>query len=275
MTNKHNKKRNTAFIYEALVREVVKQSIESKGSKRDFTISLIKKHFNKKSLLYKDLILYKTISETKGVDESFASRLLQEITSRRDNIDKEQLFKEQSSIISQINKNISKTVFSNFVPSYKFLASIGQFFNDDLKPKAKVLLEGQIIDSMVSDEEINQKKNFKLNGSIMKSFTKRFNETYDDSLISEQKTLLSGFIKSFADNGLEFKIYLDREISRLAEKMETHDDDREIQNDPQMKKKFQEVFTFLKESNKHPIDKSFVLKIAQIQKLIKEIDSDD
>lgn len=57
--------------------------------------------------------------------------------------------------------------------------------------------------------------------------------------------------------------------------METHDDDREIQNDPQMKKKFQEVFTFLKESNKHPIDKSFVLKIAQIQKLIKEIDSDD
>ena len=97
MTNKHNKKRNTAFIYEALVREVVKQSIESKGSKRDLAISLIKKHFNKKSLLYKDLVLYKTISETKGVDKDFASRLLHEIISRRDDLDKERLFKEQSS----------------------------------------------------------------------------------------------------------------------------------------------------------------------------------
>ena len=32
--SKHNKKRNTAFIYEALVREVVKQSIAKNKQKR-------------------------------------------------------------------------------------------------------------------------------------------------------------------------------------------------------------------------------------------------
>ena len=45
--SKHNKKRNTAFIYEALVREVVKQSIAKNTKKRNLAISLIKEFFNK------------------------------------------------------------------------------------------------------------------------------------------------------------------------------------------------------------------------------------
>ena len=68
--SKHNKKRNTAFIYEALVREVVKQSIAKNSQKRNLAISLIKEFFNKNTLLYKDLQLYKSILETTQTKES-------------------------------------------------------------------------------------------------------------------------------------------------------------------------------------------------------------
>ena len=74
--NKHNKKRNTGFIYEALVREIIKQTIKEGDNQRDYVVSLVKEHFNKGSLLYKDLIYYKTLSETKDVDERFATKLL-------------------------------------------------------------------------------------------------------------------------------------------------------------------------------------------------------
>ena len=42
---KHNKKRNTAFIYEALVREIVKQSVAKNNEKRNAAIQIMKEAF--------------------------------------------------------------------------------------------------------------------------------------------------------------------------------------------------------------------------------------
>ena len=273
--NKHNKKRNTGFIYEALIREVIKQTINESKNKRDMAVSLLKKHFNKRSVLYKDLILYKTLAETKNVNEKFASKLLKETLSSRFVIDKRELFKEQSHVISQINKKISKSVFSNFVPSYKFLASIGQLFNDELKPKAKVLLEEQIINNMISEDSSEPEKEVKINNSVINTFVKRFNKTYSKTLLSEQKALLNKYIKSFSDDGLEFKIYLDREIGRLIEKLEGSSKDKEILKDVNMKEKYGKILEFLKNSNKSPLNETFIYKITQIQQLIKEISTND
>jgi len=275
MTNKHNKKRNTGFIYEALVREVVKQSLEEGVGKRDVAVSLLKKHFNKKSLLYKDLIFYKTLAETNNTTEKLASKILKETITMRSRIDKEELFKEQSHIISQINKNISKSVFSNFVPSYKFLASIGQLFNDDLKPKTKVLLEEQILNNMTADEELEETNEVKINNSVINTFVKRFNNTYGDKLLSEQKTLISNFIKSFKDDGLEFKIYLDREINRLLEEMKKNYNDQDLTNDGSMKEKYDKIIQFLETTSQFPLNETLILKVTQVQQLIKEINTND
>ena len=48
---KHNKKRNTAFLYETLVREVVKQTITKDFDKRDKAITILKEHFTKREIL--------------------------------------------------------------------------------------------------------------------------------------------------------------------------------------------------------------------------------
>mgnify|MGYP003124661649 FL=1 len=76
---KHNKKRNTAFIYEALVREVVKQSMDKNTEKRNIAINIIKESFMSKTELRKELILYKTLLETKNLNEKIAEKLLREV----------------------------------------------------------------------------------------------------------------------------------------------------------------------------------------------------
>ena len=51
MKFKHNKKRNTAFLFEALVKELTKSIIENDQTKKKTTLSIIKEHFGKDSVL--------------------------------------------------------------------------------------------------------------------------------------------------------------------------------------------------------------------------------
>ena len=130
-------------------------------------------------------------------------------------LNQEQLFKEQSITISKINKQLSKDVFNNFVPNYKYLATISQIFGSTEGPKAKVLLETQVVERLTS-KPAEKTQTPQVSSLVVKTFTKRFNDSYS-TLLESQKQLLSNYISSFADNGLEFNFYLSEEVGRLKE----------------------------------------------------------
>jgi len=275
--SKHNKKRNTAFIYEALVREVVKQSIAKNTKKRNLAISLIKEFFNKNTLLYKDLQLYKSILETTQTKEKIAFKILVEAKTVKNNINKKVLFTEQSKIIKKINKELSPDVFMNYVPTYKYLASIGMFFGDNLNPKQKVLLEEKILEHMTATENKNNLKEEKqVDNLVVKSFVNRFNKTYNKNLLNEQKQLINHFINSAdPERKAEFQLYVDREIERLRNVLAQNQSLNEVSKDSSIKTKLDKVLNFLQNTNKEKINESFILKIAQIQELVKEIQTND
>ena len=52
---KHNKKRNTAFIFEVLIRELTKAIMEQDDNKKKYIIKLVKENFKGNNLLAKDL----------------------------------------------------------------------------------------------------------------------------------------------------------------------------------------------------------------------------
>lgn len=54
-----------------------------------------------------------------------------------------------------------------------------------------------------------------------KTFVNKFNETYDKTLRAEQKELLTNYIVSFSDNGVGLKSYLNEEIGRLKNAVNT------------------------------------------------------
>lgn len=275
--SKHNKKRNTAFIYEALVREVVKQSIAKNKEKRNLAISLLKEFFNKNTLLYKDLQLYKSILETREVKEKIAFKILVEAKSVKSGIDKNVLFTEQSKIINKINKELSPEVFMNYVPTYKYLASVGMFFGDNLNPKQKVLLEEKILDYMTLNEnKVSIKEEKKVDNLVVKTFVKRFNSTYSKNLLTEQKELINHFINSAdPEKKVEFQLYVDREIQRLKDALVENQTSEEITKDTNINNKFNQVLGFLKSSNQQKLNENFILKIAQIQELVKEMQAND
>ena len=65
---KHNKKRNSAFLYEALVQELTKSIVSKNTEQKKKIVKIIKESFDKNSLMYKELKLYRSISETSDRD---------------------------------------------------------------------------------------------------------------------------------------------------------------------------------------------------------------
>ena len=81
MRLKHNKKRNTAFVYEALVRELTESFVRSNKNKQNKIVTIIKDHFGNTSLLKRELDLYKSIYETRKMEKNLAQKIMTEAVS--------------------------------------------------------------------------------------------------------------------------------------------------------------------------------------------------
>ena len=110
---KHNKKRNTAFLYEVLVREITKCVLDKDKGRQQTALSICKEHFRKGTLLHREKELYSPILETTGLEKEVAHKLLEETKRERDKIDNKKLFSEQSALISKINKQMNISMKSN------------------------------------------------------------------------------------------------------------------------------------------------------------------
>jgi hypothetical protein len=268
---KHNKKRNTAFIYEALVREVIRQTIKKDIVQRDRAIKVLKESFGKNTEAKKELELYKVLLDTRGLERSVAEKIVSETIRQYKNLDHKKIFFEQNQIISLINKEFSKSTFNNFVPNYKNLATIAQIFGDSLNPKERVLLENKLVDSLSSADDIIE-GNTPSSSLITKTFVKRFNDTYNHFL-EEQKELLSKYIFSFEDDGVEFSFYLNEEVGRLKDTLNEATKISEIKEDQDLQTKLHEVLAVLEDISKKTLDREALIDILKIQNLAKELNS--
>ena len=228
---RHNKKRNTAFLYEALVRELTKCIVSKDETRKGIVVSLVKEHFAKGTVLRSELDLYKTLYESEDLDATLCEKLLNEVKRGHDSLDKEQIFKEQTALINKINRLLSKNVFSNFVPNYKNLATIAQILNPDVSIKHRVLLESNLIESISAEAEDNREPMAPIDNLVYKTFVSKFNEQYDGKLLEEQRELLSKYIASFHDDGFGLKIYLNEEVSRLKTVMSEAAEQEDILED--------------------------------------------
>ena len=267
---KHNKKRNTAFLYEALILELTKCILKEDKEGKEKFLKFIKESFSARTLLHQDLKLYHALSKTQNVCPITAEKILTEVKRRRKTIDKRKLLQEQNQLTRRIKKNLSDNIMSNFVPSYKFLATISQIFNERTSIKTKVLLENEIIGHMISKTG-EEKKMASIDNLIYKTFANKFNEKYSTDLIKEQKELLAKFVSSFSDNGLQLKVYLNEEIWRLKSEINKSLLIEEFVADPQMNSKAQEVLSILDSYKNAKPNKEMVKQVAQIQSLVSEI----
>lgn len=276
MKFKHNKKRNTAFLFEALIKEMAKAVVENKEERQGKIARIIKRHFQKRGVLYKDLQTYKTILNLKEAEETFAKRILNEVRRTKDGISREKVFSEQSKLIKKINVELGQDVYANFVPNYKTMASIAQLFSDNVPAEEKILLEDKILEEMTRAELKTEKEIMEHIDSIAyKTFTNKFNKTYAGKLHEEQQKVVSRYIFSVSDNGTSLKTYLNEEIERLRARVNKSLELEEVNSDEQMIEKTQKVLDFLDSLKDTKLDERVIKKIMQIQELVREVENNE
>jgi len=271
MKIRHNKKRNTAFLYESLIKELTKAILRNDTQTKAKALNLIKESFRKDSVLKKELDLYNSLLEAKGLDKEFASRLLSEVKKDFDNLDRKESFNSQTQLIKKINETFSKEVFANFISNYRDIATIGQFFqSSQLGAKKRLLIEDKIVNLMTTTkEELSESQIKHIDKLTYKTFINKFNSTYKDTLKEEQKKLLTNFIVSFSDNGLGLKSFLNEEIGRLKTEL-----NQTIQNGKlpaHLTERSKKVVDRLDNFAKTQITEQMVQDVFYIQDLVGEI----
>jgi len=272
MKLKHNKKRNTAFLYEALVKEITKAVMDKDVSKKDALVGMVKEHFAPGTALRKELDLVKALCETKHVDLYTAERLVSESKKQYDTLDQRQIFQEQSQVIDKINKTAGKQAFNNFVPNYKYLATISQLFSGQTTVKQRVLLERSLIGAMSTKPgKPNKSKEMPhVDKLVFKTVIENFNKKYGDELLTEQKELLNKYIVSSLGSGVEFKVYMNEEIGRLKDEVTSLHEKEVFSENKDLSDKLSDVKEALNKLQTKKIDTALIEKVMQVQKLVKE-----
>tara|TARA_R100000231_G_scaffold77378_1_gene59929 strand:+ start:326 stop:1132 length:807 start_codon:yes stop_codon:yes gene_type:complete len=266
---KHNKKRNTAFLYECLIKEMTKAIVRKDETTKQVVVEILKNNFSSGSALYKDLQMYKQLLETKELDEKFGQRFITEVKKDWEALDRKEIFNAQTNLIKEFNFHIPQA-FGNFIPNYKNIASVGQYFHSSsLKPKTRLLIEDRIKGLVISrSTPIKQDKMKPLDSLEYRTFVNKFNETYERSLQPEQRELLNNYITSFSDNGLGLKTFVNEELGRLKEQAS-------ILSETSYGDKILKVKEKLDSFSKKPIDKRMVEDLFYIQDLFAEINKNE
>jgi len=268
---RHNKKRNTAFIYEALVRELTKCIVAKDDDRKGVVVALVKEHFGQNTILRKELDLYKALYETRSLEAHVGEKLLFEVKRSHDMLDREAIFKEQTTLISKINRTLSKNVFANFVPNYKDLATISQILNPDVSVKHRVLLENTLINKLSTSSEEEKSSMTPIDNLVYKTFVKKFNDQYDGKLLEEQQKLLSKYIASFHDDGMDLKVFLNEEISRLKDVVRDSLTKEETLSDKTLHENATRVLSLLEGYRSTETSQAMVQRVLKIQDVAKEL----
>jgi hypothetical protein len=274
MKTKHNKKRNTGFIFEALIRELTKSVLAKNIKKASRVRSIIREYFSYGKALKKELDCYKALCEADNLDGYTAEKLVYEVKREHGSINQKKLFIEQSKMIKQINREIGSDLFSTFIPNYRALATVAQIFSDQTPVKKKVLMEKHVLENLTQRVDERVEKNLKpIADLVVKTFTNKYNDQYSE-LLPEQKGLLNRHILSIRDGGTDFKVFLNSELRRLHTEVKNSLVLEDVRSDEQMINNTNSVLKIIESFDAAEFSSENLKTVLKIQKLANEYKKD-
>ena len=92
MKFRHNKKRNTAFIYEVLIKELSKASMKNLQERKRRVVHILKSFFSKDMPLKKELDIYHSFNELSGEDKNFVQKIIFEARTQADRLNSKEIY---------------------------------------------------------------------------------------------------------------------------------------------------------------------------------------
>ncbi len=131
MKAKHNKKRNTAFLFEVITRHLAKSILEKNIPAKEVSLRILREHFSRKQPLGQELECYNALMSSTEGDKILAEKMIYSVKMLHKKLDLKKVYAEQTNVIHKVNKSLGGQVFSAFVPNYRSYASIAQLFRDN------------------------------------------------------------------------------------------------------------------------------------------------
>jgi hypothetical protein len=270
---KHSKVKNTGLIFELLVRQVASDTMNDNDSK---ALRLLKKHYNLKSELTKELKLYRTLADEKFNSESKSEKFVEAVLRARKSINESQLRRDKYNLIKDLKSNyIVEDFFKSRVTNYKLHATTYKLFEfaeaDDPKEyiSSKFALVEHVqtyVKKVDAAPSLNSEhKDVRILAS--KLVVDKFNERYSN-LSKQQKAMLKEYINNVT-NSVKLRKYVVTEIKTLRS------DIKELRSSVPSKIiriKLNEVNNLLlKLGKKHLIEDKDVLTMLRYYELVNEL----
>jgi len=266
---KHNKKRNTLFLFEILIQEMTK-CITTKNEERKLeTLSIIKKFFADGTELKKEKDLLSNVVYTENMTQRNMERLIFHTREEYSNLNSDSIFESQSALIKRVNKELGPDLFKTFLKDYKRIATVHQLFNAELTPKQRVLIEQNVVEQKIEEKE----EIVHIDKLVYTKFVEGFNSKYAGKLHEEQSQLLSHYISSFTDNGVQLKVFVNEEISRILSRLQNSLEGYEIQENSDLELGINQVISNVKNYRNQPINENMLKDIINLQQLVRELTS--
>ncbi len=274
---KHSKIRNTGFLFELLTRQVTADIINE--TKSSVASNILKKHFNKKSELFKENTLFNVILETKLKDTERAKHLIATtIKAHRKNVNESKLKAEKYNLIKDIKENFNiSDFFKSRLHNYKLLASIHNVISEDFSNPVKSSKSFYTVLEHISSNkkkeqsteimESLRKENSDLRALTYKILVERFNKKYS-KLSQNQKDVLKEYIHNVSNtNGLkEFMESKYKMIISEFKKLFPKIDDKVV------KIKITECLKLIRKINVTPKNETTnVLKLMRFYQLLEDV----
>lgn len=273
MAIKHSKYRNTAILFELLVRQTTADLLQNKDSK---SVKILKKYFNGTEL-GKEYKLYSQFNTMEKLSETKANIAINTVIEERKKLNQSELNKLKYNLIREIKSNYDiDNFFKAKIDNYKLYASIYTIFESqnskDSDPKQLItnkinILEHISIDSKKESEgptlvEEFMKEDKEIRLLAYKIMVEKFNNKYS-GLSQRQKDVLKEYINNISETE-NLKSYINKQIQQIkAELSEIHS---KIQ-DPVTKIKLTETIKLLK-----PIQKTGFVKDEHISSVLQYIE---
>tara|TARA_B100000131_G_C18045449_1_gene584200 strand:- start:398 stop:1267 length:870 start_codon:yes stop_codon:yes gene_type:complete len=229
---KHSKYKNTGLIFEFLLRQITSDILNDGDNSS--AVKLIKKFFNERTELGRELGLYNLLMSERYKNDKKADYFITEVLKRRTNLNNSALRREKYNLIKQIQENYSvQNFFASRVPNYKVYASVFKLFEyaDNISPEEKTESYFNILEHITTNKLLNS--NTKLNPVnkklqededlrilTYKTLLERFNNKYN-FLSRNQKVLLREYINNISNNN-SLNEYFSNKIPELKKELKKY-----------------------------------------------------
>lgn len=234
MSRTHNKKRNTALLYEFLIKTISSALVENDKRKSSIALKIIRRYFKSGTELYKEFRIFNALIKTTVSSDSVGTSILKEARSAVESLNHEMLDKEKSLLIRNINHAINdENFYDQPVSEYRMYASIQTLFNEWQKPvgTADIALlanyENQLREWLISEKKKEDHTIIdETPGTtrlLMKIMMKKLNEKYSVSLNNDQREIIKAYAFSTAnDNQTTIKKKLEEVQGTLLEAIDVY-----------------------------------------------------